>query len=73
MKEDRVRLRIDSLSNPVRAYLALGFALNNQVLEDKAREDLRAKRFEMLDKFTPLQKAELVNFGEFMAKGVKKR
>lgn len=73
MKEqDRVQLRIDRLSNPVRAYLALGFSLGNPLLEDKAREELRIKRFEMLGNFTPLQKTELINFGEFMAKGVKK-
>jgi hypothetical protein len=74
MKErDHVQLRIDQLSNPVRAYLALGFALNSEALDEQGKVELRTKRFQLLDRFTPLQKAELTSFGEFMTKEVKRK
>lgn len=59
---DRLQLRIDALSSPVRNYFVLGEALKSKILEPQDLRDLQDARLASFNQFTPEHIAELGSF-----------
>lgn len=65
-RETPLQMIIDRLSNPVRAYFAIGIKLEDKTLNDRQRKEWKEERLRIFNTFDEANKKELVEHIEFL-------
>lgn len=70
---DELQFRINSLSDPVRRYMALDFVLGREYITDQEKTEVQSLQNEMFKKMKFKEKVELTNHRIWLLKRQEKK